>query len=206
MFLPLFVNGFYNRHLVGSALLYWTVEFSTWLLLPGILMWLFKRAGGRFQDLGLTLPASTKAWVGFMAYSVLLSVLLHAAYTIALEQSRAIFPVNKLAVHFSYRSIIPTEGVGKIAVWIYFSLTAGVVEELFFRGLLKHVFAETAWGKIAFVLTSTVLFASIHWENGVREIFATGCTGLVASIAFLSYRNVIPLMIAHTVTDLITFW
>lgn len=206
MFLPLFLNGFYHRHLVGSALLYWTVEFSTWLLLPGILMWLFRRSGGRFQDLALTLPKSAKTWLLFFLCSVLFSVLLYVAYLIARDQSRTLFAVNHLAVHFSYQSIIPTQGIGKIVVWIYFALTAGIVEELFFRGLLRHVFAETAWGRIAFVLTSTVLFASAHWENGVREIFATGCASLAASLAFLSYRNVFPLMIAHTVTDLIVFW
>jgi uncharacterized protein len=206
MFLPLFLNGFYNSHLVGSAVLYWSVEFCTWLLLPVILILVFKLSGGRVHDLGVMLPKSVKAWLVFISCSVAFSALFHAAFLIGSDQSRALFAQNYLAVNFTYRSIIPTEGIGKIVVWLYFSLTAGIVEELFFRGLLKRIFSNTKWGLITFVLTSTVLFASIHWENGVRDMFATGCVGLVASIAFLLNRNAITLMIAHTVTDLLLFW
>ena len=206
MFMPLFLNGFYNSLLVGSAVLYWTVEFCTWLLLPAVLMLVFKRSGGRFHDLGVMRPKSSRAWLVFILCSVAFSALLYAAYSIGYDQSRGLFAQDYFAVHFSYHSIIPTEGVGKVVVWLYFSLTAGIVEELFFRGLLKRLFSDTKWGLIAFVLTSTILFASIHWENGARDMFATGCVGLVASIAFLLNRNVITLMIAHTVADLLLFW
>lgn len=206
MFVPLLLNGFYNGILIRSPFFYWTVELVTWVLVPCGLLYVYRRMGGAYRDLGLVCPRS----VGEVCTVVLLvciwAVILVGAFRGGQSWGESIFERNYLKLAFNYGSLIPDSGWRATVIWIYFSLTAGIVEELFFRGMLRRIFGPGWRSTVFFVVVSTVLFSVIHWENGVNDLLATGAVGLLVGICYVWHRTILIPMIAHAVANLVLFW
>lgn len=203
VFLPLLLNGFYNEVIARSGVFYWPVDFVTWILIPIISMYLYRRRGGEFHDLGVVWPGSVFGLIKNLLYAGVWSIMLVWGFSGGRRSGEVWFDENYLKVAFSYGDLIPDSGWGKTAVWIHFSLTAGVVEELYFRGLLRRFFDRGRLGSVYFMVASTVLFSAIHWENGVNDMLATAAFGFLACICYLSHRSILVPMIAHVVADLI---
>ena len=202
LFLPLFLDGFYNPIIAGTPGLYWAIEFTTWILIPSISMYAFWRTGGKFTDIGFCLPPSAMGWFELLLSLTISTVAFLGIYSGAKLLGRSWFPQNYLLINFNYGSLIPHTGIAKTIVWLYFSLSAGIVEELYFRGILKSLFRSS---NVLFVLISTLLFSAIHWEGGIHNLIATGAAGLFMCIYYIIYRNIYVLMLAHGFADLILF-
>ena len=56
-----------------------------------------------------------------------------------------------------------------------------------------------------FVVTSTALFALVHWENGAAELAAAAVYGLIAAWLYLRMGSLWPLVAAHFLIDLVAF-
>ncbi|MCS6244484.1 MAG: hypothetical protein H2172_11590 [Opitutus sp.] len=140
LFLPLFslllLNGFYNPLLVDSPVLYWSVDLFTWLLVPLVTLYVFSKRGGNFKDLGFSLPCSVSQWIQYLLFCSAAIFLFYHVYVGVQAWSKLVFSVNYLANGFNYGSLIPRGGLAGFFVLLWFSLTAGVVEELF----LGHLF------------------------------------------------------------------
>lgn len=86
-------------------------------------------------------------------------------------------------------------------------VTAGFGEETFYRGWmferLGKLFEQNTAAKIATVLITTILFASIHYpEQGLPGIEQALVTGLVFGSIFAVTGRIFMLMIAHAAFDL----
>lgn len=204
-FLPLFLNGFYNGIIAQSAIFYWPVDLITWILVPCLLMYLYRIRGGKFRALGFIWPIFGFDIFKIFIYIAIWSFILLSAFKIGRSAGESLFDRNYLKTGFSYINLIPNTGFGGIAVWIYFSLTAGIVEEVFFRGLLRRFFAQNRMGAVFFVVTSTVLFSAIHWENGVNDMLATAAFGFGACVCYSLHGNILVPITAHFVADLFLF-
>ena len=104
---------------------------------------------------------------------------------------------------FSWGMMIPAGPAGLVAR-VYLAVSAGLVEELYFRGLLKHVLYHITSKEVScplFLLTSAIAFGAIHWEGGLSKLIATTLVGLVAARLFLWLRTVWPLIFAHAMVD-----
>ena len=112
-----------------------------------------------------------------------------------------IFPVNYLQQVFNYSKAIPNNFLLKSIIVIYFSITAGFVEEFFNRGLFSKIISNP----ILYVILSSVIFCSVHWGNGIQNIFSSFCYGIVCALFYLKYKNIWPLIIGHLLTDIFTF-
>ena len=101
-------------------------------------------------------------------------------------------------------AMLPRTPVEFVA-WFCVSLTAGICEELIFRGYLLQQL--TAWTKrpLLAVLLTALLFGSVHLYEGVGAILplaALGCVyGLVVHYSKGDLRAVI---VAHTLQDFLT--
>jgi membrane protease YdiL (CAAX protease family) len=105
--------------------------------------------------------------------------------------------------------VLPGEGPLRVFVVLYFALTAGFVEEIFFRGLpllyLTQRFPK-ALPKRTYVIATAVCFGALHWQNGIHEVAATLVFGVFAAIIYLKLRDLWPLVGAHVLEDLWDFW
>jgi uncharacterized protein len=82
------------------------------------------------------------------------------------------------------------------------SLTAGICEEVLFRGFVMWCCA--AWvGPIGAVLLSSLLFGVGHVYLGVSHIVRTGLVGLAMAGIVIAAGSLWPAILLHTVIDLV---
>ena len=95
--------------------------------------------------------------------------------------------------------------------WILVSLSAGVCEEILYRGFVTQYFsgslgAAISLGTVGAWLTASLFFGLAHAYQGVTGIVRSGLGGLLlGGIAILSGGLLIPIML-HFVFDLQTLW
>jgi len=206
-YLPPLLNGFYNPYTVNYPILYWFIEIVTWVLIPIALVFLgIKNRYFNWEGIGLSAMVRGKERIGLL---ILLSVVFSIVFIILYEQfislSKDIFPVNHFAVHFSYKDVIPQSGILWFMTTLFFALTAGVVEEFYYRGILSRFFKSGLLHVVSFILISSFLFSLIHWEGGLRSIFSTFAIGIIFAIAYRSTGNLIPVIVGHSVLDFYWF-
>lgn len=202
---PLLLNGFYNRPIASTPLLYWTVEGATWLLIP-LLLWRYIISRNiRATDLWIKAQRPPMAFARRMGTAIIAGIALAVVYTQVRHATASLIPENYLHRGFDYSKLIPDDSIGRFLILLYFSVTAGVVEELYFRGILRRICEDARLGKLTFILLSSFLFSIIHWEGGIHSLCATAAVGVLIAIWFLYSNDLVGPMIAHTVSDLILF-
>jgi CAAX protease family protein len=95
------------------------------------------------------------------------------------------------------------QGAVQVAIWILCSLTAGVFEELIFRGYLVRQF--TAWtGSTATALClQAVIFGVAHgFYLGTRQVIMITASGLLIGIFAQRQKSLRPAMIFHSWADI----
>lgn len=90
----------------------------------------------------------------------------------------------------------------------FFDLTAGVAlvalsEELVFRGYCFSAL-QGRWPRWVVVSVSAILFGLIHWSQGLHAIVSTALWGILPMVAMARTGSIIPAMIAHYITDLVS--
>ncbi|HUH14093.1 MAG TPA: CPBP family intramembrane glutamic endopeptidase, partial [Longimicrobiales bacterium] len=83
------------------------------------------------------------------------------------------------------------------------ALTAGITEEVVFRGFLIPVLglATSSWA--AAVLVSSALFGFVHGYQGTSGAVRAGILGLILALPFLATGSLLPSMAAHALIDLV---
>lgn len=89
---------------------------------------------------------------------------------------------------------------------VFGCLTAGVVEELVFRGYLMprlEIIAKKGW---LVILLSSLIFGIAHIGNlSIVGLVVPTFIGLIFSFHYYKYRNVVVLIIAHFLIDFASF-
>jgi membrane protease YdiL (CAAX protease family) len=88
------------------------------------------------------------------------------------------------------------------AVWIVVSLTAGICEEVLYRGWLLSLFAATLGSVWLGLLISSIIFGFAHTYQGRNGILGTGVLGVVFGLLFIFSGSLIPGQVLHAVIDL----
>ena len=106
---------------------------------------------------------------------------------------RAIYPL---------RNILPRSAAEKL-MWINVALTAGICEEILFRGFLilyatEILGLETA-GAIA---VSSAIFAVGHYYQGLPNMIRVGVVGALLAIVFVMTDSILLCIILHAALDL----
>lgn len=203
--IPAFLNGFYLPILSENLLLFLLVDILQWTILPIIALDICIRQKKiiAIQHLGfhnLIFHRRNSEYVLLTSFAI--SFLLFFCYFEAYRYSKLIFPINYLE-SFAYQSVIPYKPfLLSISIVLYMSFSAGLIEETFYRGLLKVIFQDDFHFNYKYILVSSFLFSINHWEGGVRNLFATFIFGIVTSILYLKIKNIWPIVIGHTIIDI----
>jgi membrane protease YdiL (CAAX protease family) len=93
---------------------------------------------------------------------------------------------------------------GHQAMIFFIALTAGVTEEVIFRGYLLTRLSQWFKNNVAAVIVSSLLFAALHYKYGsTRELIFTFLIGVIFSIYYIKYRNIKAIILTHFLIDYI---
>lgn len=75
--------------------------------------------------------------------------------------------------------------------------TAGICEEIFFRGYMVSWLMKDG-GESGAIVVSSVVFGLLHLSQGVTGLLATGLMGATAAHMFVTTGSIWPAIVAHT--------
>jgi CAAX protease family protein len=156
-------------------------------------------AGRPLSVLCLHLPHGWRLWLGAalpMVYGVLL-----------VTQGRALAAkpasLAKLRVRLQpLRALVP-HTAGEFRLFVPLSITAGICEELLFRGFL--LWYATMWtGPVGGFLISSALFGVMHVYLGVKQVPRSAFVGIYFYVIAMAAGSLLPAMLCHAITDLVS--
>jgi membrane protease YdiL (CAAX protease family) len=104
--------------------------------------------------------------------------------------------------------IVP-EGLGEhwwsVPVLILAAVENGVLEEIVMVGYLLTRLRDLDWGVWPAIVTSAVIRGSYHLYQGFGGFVGNVVMGLVFGYFFTRTRRVMPLVIAHSILDIVSF-
>lgn len=88
-------------------------------------------------------------------------------------------------------------------VWTFVSWTAGITEEIIYRGFLIFALAElfpslSIW---LILVISSILFGLAHTYQGLGNVIRTSLVGLFFTVLYIGLGSIIPLIILHFLID-----
>ena len=92
----------------------------------------------------------------------------------------------------------------ELLVWFCVSTTAGICEEIIFRGYLQRQFSAISTSAFAGVLLSAVVFGAAHGYEGGPRMLLIGVYGLMFGLLAWWRKSLRPGMIAHAWHDAIS--
>jgi membrane protease YdiL (CAAX protease family) len=210
-FAPGVLNGFYNEKLyAASTAVFWLLDVVHFVVLPSALLIYFRYCCNlRPADYGFIKPGPAYPLVELLGSCVFTAIFMQMVYSVVHSASLNLFyMVGYLPPHFGYSAVVP-DGLLHLPVVIYLAVTAGFSEEVMFRGVPYKLISDN--GKIKhknrfYILSTSVLFAAIHWEGGYPDLVAAFAFGVLAAWFYLTYKNIWPLIGAHFLVDAYAFW
>jgi CAAX protease family protein len=198
------LGGSRGRHpLAGHGKLpqyFWTMAWE-WLLTGFVYLGIRKRIklreliGGRWasaEEFLVDLLIASGFWLAAVAVLGLGAKLMHLD-----EAGR--FDSMRQQLGF----LIPATNL-ELLVWCCVSATAGICEEIIFRGYLQRQFAAVTRSMFAGVLISAVVFGAAHGYEGGPRMLLIGVYGLMFGLLAWWRKSLRPGMIAHAWHDAIS--
>jgi len=177
----------YYDKLFYSRFIYW----GTALMLLGYAV--------KIERQSLLIWKESKITIGYFLLSVLVLYLLSIGAAI-------VSALTTLGVHDSNEMMKKVIGVlkGHPAMIFFIALTAGVTEELIFRGYLLTRLSQLFKNNAVAIIVSSLLFSALHYKYGsYRELIFTFLVGALFSVYYMEYRNIKALILAHFLIDFI---
>ena len=192
-------NGVYNS-LIANDVLLWAIDILEHAIVPMITLIfviryvvIIKINPTEKYDLAHLLIYSLMTTVSLLVVFVISNIL---CYQLGFWETPT----------FTYNSIIGENFV--FLQILYLALSAGVFEEIFYRSLLYTIIKDYFAGSsnVIFIITSSLLFATIHWEGGIQSVIVAFSFGLVAAYLYVICGHLVPLIIGHFLLDFFVFY
>jgi membrane protease YdiL (CAAX protease family) len=177
--------------------LYATILVLEWALVA-VTVAIAHRHGLTLADLGQTLGN----WRLTLAVTVLAFVGLLLLTGFNIRQVRHASREELEATVERARKFVPV-GSTEVAAFAFVALTAGICEEILYRGWLVH-FLGAVFGSIWIgVIAAAILFGIGHAYQGRQGMLATGFLGLVFGSMFVFVKSLVPGQALHAGIDLV---
>jgi membrane protease YdiL (CAAX protease family) len=93
---------------------------------------------------------------------------------------------------------------GHEALLFFIALTAGVTEELIFRGYLLTRLEQLFKNNNVAIIVSSLLFSALHYKYGsLHELIFAFLIGFIFSVYYVKYRNIKAIILVHFLIDFI---
>lgn len=167
------------------------------------------------KQIGLTIPRINieilGPWVTYIGLGIgFLYLIIVLYYAIGYKFSNKIKQqlLNKKKEEWNKSEVSPIFPVTKKEkkLWTYVSLTAGITEEIIYRGFLifalEYLFPNLSI--MIIILISSIIFGLAHTYQGfVMGVLRTTIFGVVFSVLYISLGSIIPLILFHFLLDYI---
>ena len=179
---------------VSGAALYLPLLAAEWGLFLYVRMGL-RRRGKTIRGLISARPLTLRA----AAIDVMLGALMFGAFLAASCGFDLVFGLPSRA------GVEPllVRHAADIPLWILLALSAGLVEELTFRGYLQRQFGALLGNRWLGALAQAILFGVTHGYQGATLVLKIALLGMMFGVLALCRRSLIPGIIAHASVDVI---
>ncbi len=82
------------------------------------------------------------------------------------------------------------------------ALSAGIGEELVFRGFFMHLLSDLGLRGAALIGVAALIFGLAHLYQGIAGVLLTSLMGILLSVVYLATGSLIAAMVIHTLIDL----
>ncbi|MBW2258328.1 MAG: CPBP family intramembrane metalloprotease, partial [Deltaproteobacteria bacterium] len=171
---------------------------SDWLpVLVVVAVWLGRDHA--WSDLGLTAPDGDLGWASTVG--IVLLAALFVVQTMRTTQSPE--ALDRVAEQYADLEPLMPHTDHEQQVWILFSITAGLCEELLYRGFAFALLVEPVgvWGALGI---SSVAFGLIHAYQGAAGVVRTGVMGLVFGGMYALSGSLWGPIVFHVLGDIVT--
>jgi membrane protease YdiL (CAAX protease family) len=156
------------------------------------------------------------SWLGAHTVVFLGAIALAAAYfSLAIGQGlrAAVDPALRARIGKAMRSLqfaLPVSASER-RWWILVSISAGVCEEILYRGFLTHYFSGTLvagfhFGAVGAWLVCALAFGLAHAYQGIAGVVRTTAAGLVLGLIAILCGSLLPCIVLHILADLQVLW
>lgn len=202
------LNTYWKAPLLDwSVTLYWMADVTQWVVVP-LLVWLLVLRPNKITltSVGFHSPdnrLNPLRSFGVGEFVIALLVLCFAYIWVETVTTRLSWS------HPSWRCIACVNLTPTHVQAVYMALTAAIVEETVYRGLawtyISH-YVKGNQGKLVYIAATSVVFASIHSEQGIQGLIPAFVFGVFAALIFIRTRNLYPVVLSHFVIDIYYFW
>jgi uncharacterized protein len=109
-------------------------------------------------------------------------------------------------VHTPTTPYQPPAGFVEVFLWIFLSVSAGICEELVFRGYLQQQARAATRSVVAAVVLQGALFGLVHAYQGWKQVIVIVPLGILYGTLVAWRRNLRASMIAHAWSDIFEGW
>jgi len=99
-------------------------------------------------------------------------------------------------------STLLPRGPAEIAAWVALSVSAGICEEVVFRGYLQQQFQALTGSAVIAIAGQAVVFGVGHGYQGLRNTIVIAVLGVIYGTLAHWRRSLRPVMILHAWTDI----
>jgi uncharacterized protein len=100
----------------------------------------------------------------------------------------------------------PPSGLAEVSLWILLCISAGICEEIVFRGYLQHQFQAATRSIVAGVILQGAIFGLAHTYKGWKQVIVIVVLGILYGTLVAWRRNLRASMLAHAWSDIFEGW
>jgi len=167
-----------------------------WLPVIGLILWLYPAP---LTATGFALPAAGRfGWL--FAGAITAAVLIQTAVVIIFRDRFADDPKTIEGMRHIWHMLPRSDSEQRW--WMAVSVTAGICEEILYRGFLFFYFQEI-WGQPVLValVASSFLFGLAHIYQGIRHGAVTGVIGLIMGGLYAATGSLLIPSVLHVIID-----
>jgi membrane protease YdiL (CAAX protease family) len=166
-----------------------------------LLLWMLWRSTGRpLAELGVVAPAGAAVWI--TAALCAATAIFYAAQVRSVLASDSAQESLRAQLDGSpgIRAILPTTAT-EMRGWFGVSATAGICEELLFRGFILW-YLESLLPRGWAIAAAVAVFGIGHAYQGVRNVLTTAMVGGIALAVYLWTGSLLAPIVMHATVDL----
>jgi len=183
---------------IDRVRLYRGTTINQWLLFAaGAILWYF--TGNPWSDIGVRWPTYDSAWIGVAVVAAAITFLYQQVNKVRAAGDE---DLRRYAAQIgTVTPVIPTTR-DELRHFNRLALTAGVVEEFLWRGLLIW-YLSGFMGLLPAALVATVAFGVAHAYQGAAKTLQIVLVGFVFTALFLLTKSLLLTVVLHAAADLL---
>jgi len=181
---------------------YVSMTLSLWLA-GGLLLLVLWLEGGTVVSLGLRLGAGPQGIAGGLALLLGVTAAMVGGGLLIVLAAHAMLRALHQRESSTLRHLIPRTRRERIMIALLVAPTAGLVEELLYRGFAITRLAQVTGEPWSAALLAAVAFSLGHLYQGPIGVVRSGVLGLLLSAPYIYTGSLLPSILAHAVIDLL---